>query len=51
VKKAVELGFLVETKRSETEVRYKIHRIIKEKITLDNLQEFKTKLQEYVVPE
>jgi hypothetical protein len=25
-----------------------IHRIIKEKITLDILQEFKTKLQEYV---
>jgi len=50
VKRAVELGFLVETKRTETEVRYKIHRIIKEKITLDDLQEFKTKLQEYVVP-
>jgi hypothetical protein len=50
VKKTVELGFLVETKRTETEVRYKIHRIIKEKITLDDLQEFKTKLQEYVVP-
>jgi hypothetical protein len=51
VKKVVELGFLVETKRTDTEVRYKIHRIIKEKITLDNLQEFKTKLQEYVIPE
>ena len=50
VKKTAELGFLVETKRTETEVRYKIHRIIKEKITLDDLQEFKTKLQEYVVP-
>lgn len=50
VKKAVEFGFLVETKRNETEVRYKIHRIIKEKITLDDLQEFKNKLQEYVIP-
>jgi len=50
VKKAVEFGFLVETKRNDTEVRYKIHRIIKEKITLDDLQEFKTKLQEYVIP-
>jgi len=50
VKKAVELGFLVETKRNDAEVRYKIHRIIKEKITLDGLQEFKTKLQEYVIP-
>ena len=51
VKKAVDFGFLVETKRNDTEVRYKIHRIIKEKITLDDLQEFKTKLQEYVIPE
>ena len=51
VKKAVEFGFLVETKRNNIEVRYKIHRIIKEKITLDDLQEFKTKLQEYVIPE
>ena len=50
VKKVVELGFLVETKRNDIEVRYKIHRIIKEKITLDDLQEFKTKLQEYVIP-
>jgi len=49
VKGAVDFGFLVETKRTETEVRYKIHRIIKEKITLDDLQEFKTKLQEYAV--
>ena len=50
VKKAVEFGFLVETKRNDAEVRYKIHRIIKEKITLDDLQEFKNKLQEYVIP-
>ena len=50
VKKVVDFGFLVETKRNDTEVRYKIHRIIKEKITLDDLQEFKTKLQEYVIP-
>ena len=50
VKKAMEFGFLLETKRSDTEVRYKIHRIIKEKITLDDLQEFKTKLEEYVIP-
>jgi hypothetical protein len=48
VKKVVDYGFLAETKRTETEVRYKIHRIIKEKITLDDLQEFKNKLQEYV---
>ena len=48
INKAVELGFLRETKRTENEVRYQILRIIKEKITLDNLQEFKNKLQEYV---
>jgi hypothetical protein len=48
VRKVAELGFLVETKRTENEVRYKIHRIIKEKITLDDLLEFKNKLQEYV---
>jgi hypothetical protein len=48
VDKAVELGFLKEVKRTENEVRYQIHRIIKEKITLDDLQGFKNKLQEYV---
>jgi len=48
VKRVVDYGFLVETKRSENAVRYQIHRIIKEKITLDDLQGFKNKLQEYV---
>lgn len=42
------LGFLKEVKKMENETRYKIHRIIKEKITLNDLQEFKNKLQEYV---
>ena len=32
----------------DNETKYQIHRIIKEKITLDILQDFKTKLQEYV---
>ena len=32
----------------DTETKYQIHRIIKEKITLDILQNFKTKLEEYV---
>jgi len=40
---AVELGYL-----KDTETKYQIHRIIKEKITLDILQNFKTKLEEYV---
>ena len=30
-----------------TETRYKIHRIIKEKITLDALNDFKNKLNDY----
>ena len=48
IKKAEELGFLKETKKTNNEIRYQIHRIIKEKITLNDLQEFKNKLQEYV---
>lgn len=48
IKKAVELGYLKEISKKENETKYQIHRIIKEKITLDILQDFKTKLQEYV---
>jgi hypothetical protein len=48
INKVVELGFLNEVKRSGNEIRYKIHRIIKEKITLDDLQDFKNKMLEYV---
>jgi len=41
-------GFLVESKKhTEGEKRYKIHRIIKEKVTLDDLLEFKSKLNDY----
>ncbi len=46
INKAKELGFLKEIDKKETETRYQIHRIIKEKITLDDLQEFKNKLQD-----
>ena len=42
-----DLGFLVEAKHAEGEKRYKIHRIIKEKVTLDDLLEFKNKLNDY----
>ncbi len=45
IKKAVDLGYLRETGMSGNETKYKIHRIIKEKITLDILQDFKEKLQ------
>ncbi|EJW91977.1 hypothetical protein EVA_19931 [gut metagenome] len=48
IAKVIELGFLVESKQTESsETRYKIHRIIKEKITLDDLMEFKKKLDDY----
>lgn len=47
IAKVIELGFLVESKQAEnSEIRYKIHRIIKEKITLDDLNEFKKKLND-----
>ena len=45
---AEKLGYLKEVSKKENETKYQIHRIIKEKITLDILQDFKTKLQEYV---
>ncbi|MCZ2394169.1 MAG: DUF4194 domain-containing protein [Chitinophagales bacterium] len=48
IKKVVELGYLKEISKKDNETKYQIHRIIKEKITLDILQDFKTKLQEYV---
>ena len=48
IAKVIELGFLVESRQTESsETRYKIHRIIKEKITLDDLMEFKKKLNDY----
>ena len=34
--------------KKENTTKYQIHRIIKEKVTLDILQEFKSKLKEYV---
>lgn len=48
IKNVVDLGYLKEVSKKDNETKYQIHRIIKEKITLDILQEFKTKLQEYV---
>lgn len=40
----IRYGFLVESKHSEGTKRYKIHRIIKEKISLDDLLDFKKQL-------
>jgi len=48
IRNVVEIGYLKEISIKDNETKYKIHRIIKEKITLDILQDFKTKLQEYV---
>lgn len=48
ISKVIDMGFLTEVKKLETdETLYKIHRIIKEKVTLDDLAEFKQKLKEY----
>ena len=47
IDRIVGFGFLVELKHQEGEKRYKIHRIIKEKITLDDLSDFKNQLNSY----
>lgn len=47
IQRVVELGFLKEVKRSSDEVRYIIHRIIKEKVTLEDIDAFKKKLEDY----
>jgi hypothetical protein len=47
IKNVVNLGYLKEINQKENETKYQIHRIIKEKITLNILQDFKIKLQEY----
>lgn len=47
IQRIVDFGFLVAPKNGEREKRYKIHRLIKEKVILDDLLEFKTQLNEY----
>lgn len=47
IERIVDFGFLVATKSNDGETRYKIHRIIKEKITLDDLLDFKKQLNDY----
>lgn len=47
IQRIVDFGFLVAPKNGEREKRYKIHRLIKEKVSLDDLLEFKTQLNEY----
>lgn len=48
IRRIVELGYLREISRDDFDTTYQIHRIIKEKISLDQLQEFKNKLENYV---
>ncbi|MCH6199120.1 DUF4194 domain-containing protein [Aquiflexum sp. LQ15W] len=48
IKNVVDLGYLKDVSKKDNEKKYQIHRIIKEKITLDILHEFKIKLQEFV---
>jgi hypothetical protein len=48
IKNVIELGYLKEISKKDNETKYQIQRIIKEEITLDILQEFKIKLQDYV---
>ena len=47
IDRIVGFGFLVEPKHQEGEKRYRIHRIIKEKVTLDDLSDFKNQLNNY----
>ena len=47
IKTVCDLGFLKEIMRSDDEIRYKIHRIIKEKVTLQDLDTFKKNLEDY----
>jgi len=44
------LGYLKEVSKKDNVIKYQIQRIIKEKVTLDVLQTFKLKLEEYVKP-
>ncbi|MEM6316515.1 MAG: DUF4194 domain-containing protein [Bacteroidota bacterium] len=48
IKRIVDLGYLKEMKSNfGEEPRYKLHKIIKEKVTIDTLNEFKEKLENY----
>ena len=48
IRRIVDLGYLKEIDKNEFDAKYQIHRIIKEKVSLDQLQEFKNKLETYV---
>lgn len=48
IKRIEKLGYIKRVSTDEFAVRYKIHKIIKEKVNIDALEEFKNKLNEYV---
>jgi hypothetical protein len=48
IARVVDLGYLKEIGRKDQEITYQIHRIIKEKVSLDVLKDFQEKLQAYV---
>lgn len=48
INKIVDLGYLREVSQYNGDTKYQIMRIIKEKVTLDILHDFKIKLDEYV---
>jgi hypothetical protein len=48
ITKIVELGYLKDVSKNDAEPIYQIQRIIKEKVTLDVLMDFKIRLEEYV---
>ncbi|MEY4107087.1 MAG: hypothetical protein RL181_1429 [Bacteroidota bacterium] len=48
IARVVELGYLKEISRKDQETTFQIHRIIKEKVSLDVLKDFQEKLQAYV---
>ena len=47
IERIVDFGFLVAPKSNDGETRYNIHLIIKEKVTLDDLLDFKKQLNDY----
>lgn len=44
IRQVADLGYLKEISKNDNETQYQIHRIIKEKVTLDALREFKEQL-------
>ena len=48
IKRIEKLGYIKRVDSDDLNTRYRIHKIIKEKVNIDTLEEFKNKLNEYV---